>query len=125
MEVEGVSCVMALTRYRLNRMFSAATGKPQEAAAYTIVAEIGSLSLEFTRLSQLSGDPKYFDAVQRISEQFLRYQNQTRLAGMWPVIVTPENADFVSDNTFSLGAMSDSLYEYLPKVVTSISAGEL
>ncbi|MCJ1321508.1 hypothetical protein MMC15_006853 [Xylographa vitiligo] len=101
----------------------AATGKPQEAAAYTIVAEIGSLSLEFTRLSQLSGDPKYFDAVQRISEQFLRYQNQTRLAGMWPVIVTPENADFVSDNTFSLGAMSDSLYEYLPKVQYMLLGG--
>ncbi|MCJ1438300.1 phosphatidylinositol-3,5-bisphosphate 5-phosphatase [Xylographa pallens] len=103
---------MPNTRWRWK---DAADGKSQEAAAYTIVAEIGSLSLEFTRLSQLSGDPKYFDAVQRITEQFLRYQNQTRLPGMWPVIVTPENADFVSDNTFSLGAMSDSLYEYLPK----------
>ncbi|MCJ1392719.1 hypothetical protein MMC18_005590 [Xylographa bjoerkii] len=93
----------------------AADGKPQEAATFTLVAEIGSLSLEFTRLSQLSGDPKYFDAVQRITEQFVRYQNQTKLPGMWPVLVNPKNTDFVSDNTFSLGAMSDSLYEYLPK----------
>ncbi|MCJ1403205.1 hypothetical protein MMC11_006428 [Xylographa trunciseda] len=103
---------MPNTRWRWK---DAADGKPQEAPTSTLLAEIGSLSLEFTRLSQLSGDPKYFDAVQRITEQFVRCQNQTRLPGMWPVLVSPRNADFVSDNTFSLGAMSDSLYEYLPK----------
>ena len=103
-----------------NVVFSAVDGNPQEPAAFTLIAEIGSLSLEFTRLSQLSGNPKYFDAVQRITEQLGKYQNQTKLPGMWPVLVNTPNVDFVSDNTFSLGAMSDSLYEYLPKVDTPI-----
>ena len=98
-----------------NMNFSALEGKPQEAGAWTLVAEIGSLSLEFTRLSQLSGDPKYFDAVQRIAEHFLHQQNMTRLPGMWPVVVNAKEARFTDDNTFTLGAMADSLYEYFPK----------
>lgn len=95
---------------------SAAQRKPQEAEAWVLVAEIGSLSLEFTRLSQLSEDPKYFDAIQRITDQFVLQQNKTKLPGMWPVVVNAKDMDFAGENTFSLGAMSDSLYEYLPKV---------
>ncbi|KAF2187279.1 glycoside hydrolase family 47 protein [Zopfia rhizophila CBS 207.26] len=51
----------------------------QEAPSQALSAEIGSLSLEFTRLSQLTGDPKYFDAVQRISNQFEKHQNSTSI----------------------------------------------
>ena len=102
-----------------NMNSSAREGKPQEAGAWTLVAEIGSLSLEFTRLSQLSGDPKYFDAVQRITQHFLRQQNMTKLPGMWPVVVNAKEARFIDDNTFTLGAMADSLYEYFPKASNS------
>ncbi|KAF2751834.1 glycoside hydrolase family 47 protein [Sporormia fimetaria CBS 119925] len=49
-----------------------------------VLAEIGSLSVEFTRLSQLTGDPKYYDAIARITDNLEEYQNRTRLAGMWP-----------------------------------------
>ncbi|KAI9876893.1 MAG: hypothetical protein M1830_005374 [Pleopsidium flavum] len=94
---------------------SAVQGKPQEALENVLVAEIGSLSLEFTRLSQLSKDPKYFDAIQRITEQFDLQQNHTKLPGMWPVVVNAKDLSFTGDNTFTLGAMADSLYEYLPK----------
>ena len=73
--------------------------------------------MEFTRLSQLSGDPKYFDATQRVMNHFYSQQNNTKLPGMWPLVVNPKDLDFTKDNTFSLGAMSDSLYEYLPKVL--------
>ena len=95
---------------------SALKGKAQEAGEQTLVAEVGSLSLEFTRLSQLSGDPKYFDAIERITKQFIVQQNMTKLPGMWPVILNAKEARLTDDNTFTLGAMSDSLYEYLPKV---------
>lgn len=44
-----------------------------------LVSELGSLSLEFTRLSQLTGDLKYYDAVQRISNAFSDSQNSTKL----------------------------------------------
>jgi mannosyl-oligosaccharide alpha-1,2-mannosidase len=79
------------------------------------VSELGSLSLEFTHLSQVSGDPKYYDAVQRISDVFEQHQNKTKLPGMWPVVVNAAIPSFNGDNTFHFGGMSDSLYEYLPK----------
>ena len=109
-----ISTESQLSRANVNS--SAMEGRSQEAAAWALVAEIGSLSLEFTRLSQLSGDAKYFDAVQRITEHFSRQQNMTRLPGMWPVVVNAKEARFTDDNTFTLGAMADSLYEYFPKV---------
>jgi mannosyl-oligosaccharide alpha-1,2-mannosidase len=81
-----------------------------------LVAELGSLSLEFTRLSQISGDPKFFDAIQRISDRFEEAQNLTLLPGLWPVSINPSEKHFGGDNGFSLGARADSLYEYFPKV---------
>ncbi|KAF2086527.1 glycoside hydrolase family 47 protein [Saccharata proteae CBS 121410] len=87
----------------------------QEAQNQAVSAEIGSLSLEFTRLSQLSGDHKYYDAIQRISDEFFAQQNQTRLPGLWPVYVNPKKTRFTDDKTFTFGGMSDSLYEYFPK----------
>jgi len=87
----------------------------QQASAAMIVSELGSLSLEFTRLSQISGDPKYYDAVQRISDLFEEYQNKTKLPGMWPVIVDAAGPSFDINTDFHFGGMSDSLYEYLPK----------
>jgi mannosyl-oligosaccharide alpha-1,2-mannosidase len=72
--------------------------------------------LEFTRLTQLTGDAKYYDAVQRIMNAFEESQNTTRLPGMWPVTLDARRLDFTQDRSFTLGAMADSLYEYLPKV---------
>lgn len=80
-----------------------------------LVSELGSLSLEFTRLSQLTGDMKYYDAVQRISDEFEKGQNTTRLPGMWPVSIDAAKVSFNEDTFFTLGGMSDSLYEYFPK----------
>ena len=90
-------------------------GKKMEASENTLVAELGSLSLEFTTLARLSKNDKYYDAVQRITIALEHAQNSTKLPGMWPVVVNARAPSFI-DNTFTLGAMSDSLYEYLPKV---------
>ena len=72
------------------------------------------MTLEFTRLSQLTGDNKYYDAVQRITDILDRNQNRTKLPGLFPVLVSPLREEFDGD-TFTFGGMSDSLYEYLPK----------
>lgn len=90
-------------------------GSKQQAPSQILVSELGSLSLEFTHLSQVSGDPKYYDAVQRISDVFEQHQNKTKLPGMWPVVVNAAIPSFNEDNNFHFGGMSDSLYEYLPK----------
>jgi mannosyl-oligosaccharide alpha-1,2-mannosidase len=94
---------------------NAAQGKPQEAGDTVLVSEPGSLSLEFTRLSQVTDDPKYYDAVQRVMDFFEVQQDMTKLPGMWPVIINQKEEDFKSHHSFTIGGMADSLYEYLPK----------
>ncbi|KAK2045963.1 family 47 glycosyl hydrolase [Colletotrichum somersetense] len=74
-----------------------------------------SLSMEFTRLSQLTGDPKYYDATERVKEFLVKTQDKSKIPGMWPMFLNyrEEKAD---DGSFSIGAQADSLYEYLPKM---------
>lgn len=93
----------------------AAEGKVQEASDNALSAEIGSLTLEFTRLAQITGDARFFDAVQRIMDIFEAQQNSTKLPGMWPIVVNAKTLDFTAWNLFTIGGMADSLYEYLPK----------
>jgi mannosyl-oligosaccharide alpha-1,2-mannosidase len=83
-------------------------------AKNTLLAEVGSLCLEFTRLTQLTGDPKYFDAIQRVSNELEKAQMSTAIPGLWPMIVDLDSLSFNS-RQFTLGGMADSTYEYLPK----------
>jgi len=61
--------------------------QPHRASSRVVLAEIGSLSVEFTRLAQLTGEPKYYDAIARITDALEVFQNQTRLPGMWPTFI--------------------------------------
>jgi mannosyl-oligosaccharide alpha-1,2-mannosidase len=79
-------------------------------------ASAGSMSLEFTRLSQLTGDPKYYDAITRVTTLLNQSQEETRLPGIWPTFLDTRNGNFKDGNSFTLGALADSLYEYLPKM---------
>lgn len=90
-------------------------GNIQLASSQMLVSELASLTLEFTRLSQITGDGKYYDAVQRISDVLDKHQMKSKLPGMWPVVIDAQTPYFGNDNTFTLGGMSDSAYEYLPK----------
>ena len=93
----------------------AKAGKRQQAPSGMLVSELGSLTLEFTRLSQLTGDNRWYDAIQRVTDLFDAQQHKTKVPGLWPVVVNPRDKDLASDNGFTLGGMSDSLYEYFPK----------
>lgn len=104
---------------------------------------LGSLSLEFTRLSQITGNDKYFDGIQRVMNELEKWQSKTQIPGMWPAMVDSAKEIFTtvegvakyngslalgspykgSDELFTLGALADSTYEYLPKV--SIYLGSL
>lgn len=94
---------------------STALGYAQEAQKQTALAEIGSLTLEFTRLSQLTNDPKYYDAVARITNTFEECQNKTSYPGLWPTSLNAMQQNFSKGLSFTLGGMADSMYEYLPK----------
>ncbi|KAG5983562.1 hypothetical protein E4U55_007804 [Claviceps digitariae] len=81
-----------------------------------VSASPGTLSLELTRLSQVTGDPKYYDAAARVMRVFHEQQNRTKLPGLWPLRVYMEKLDVSSYNAFTLGSGADSLFEYLPKM---------
>ncbi|EXJ94169.1 hypothetical protein A1O1_02562 [Capronia coronata CBS 617.96] len=85
------------------------------AAGDSLIAELGSLSLEFTRLTQLTGDPKFYDAVQRITDCLEGQQSQTKMPGLFPHTVNARECYFGDGVTFSIGGTADSVYEYLPK----------
>ena len=99
-------------------------GKPQVADENVLLAEIGSMTMEFTRLSQLTGDPKWFDAVMRITSLLEEQQDKTKLPGMWPIVVNARNADFTQHNFFTLASMADSTYEYLGKMYALMGGQE-
>lgn len=82
-----------------------------------------SLSLEFTRLSQLTGNPKFYDAVARVTEFLRSVGNSIMLSGMWPLTLDFRNEQ-AHEKRFFLGALADSLYEYLPKMHLLLGGGE-
>lgn len=60
---------------------------PKRASASAGVAELGSMSMEFTRLAQLTGKQKYYDAIARITNAFEDLQNRengTAIPGIFP-----------------------------------------
>lgn len=60
---------------------------PKRASASSGVAELGSMSLEFTRLAQLTGKHKYYDAIARVTNAFEDLQNRehdTVIPGVFP-----------------------------------------
>lgn len=90
-----------------------------------VLAVLGSLSLEFTRLAQITGNDKYFDGIQRVMNELEKWQDHTVIPGMWPATVdsTRYNESIAlaspytgAEEQFTLGALADSTYEYLPKV---------
>lgn len=80
-----------------------------------VSASPGTITLEFTRLSQITGDNKYYAAVSHVMDMFYEQQNKTKLPGMWPMMVSMANQDAISGYQFTIGGNADSLYEYLPK----------
>ncbi|KAK4100391.1 glycoside hydrolase family 47 protein [Parathielavia hyrcaniae] len=60
---------------------------PKQASVNTGVAELGSMSMEFTRLAQLTGKQRYYDAIARITNAFEELQNRvngTAIPGVFP-----------------------------------------
>ncbi|KAI0003121.1 glycoside hydrolase family 47 protein [Xylariaceae sp. FL0662B] len=95
--------------------FDDAKDGDQVAGNHDPSAAVASSSLEFTRLAQLTGDNKYYDAINRVTLVLDEWQNKTRLPGMWPTFFDVAQLQLDGEYSFTLGALADSLYEYLPK----------
>ncbi|KAJ2450905.1 hypothetical protein EV183_003964 [Coemansia sp. RSA 2336] len=83
------------------------------------LAEVGSYQLEFFRLSQLTHDPTYHNAAQRVYDVILD-RNEPRkgtaysVPGLYPVFLDINTGKFINGKP-NLGGGSDSFYEYLIK----------
>ncbi|KAL6817778.1 glycoside hydrolase family 47 protein [Trichoderma sp. SZMC 28015] len=74
------------------------------------IAELGTLSMEFTRLAQLTSNYKYYDAVDRITDALVELQKQgTSIPGLFP-----ENLD-ASGCNHTATAIRSSLSEAAQK----------
>jgi len=98
---------LPMPRWNIARQGGTATGEP------TVLAEAGSLQLEFRYLTAATGDLRYgraadacFDAIQA-----------TNVVGLMPVQLTPpdQSPPRVVASRYAMGALADSYYEYLLK----------
>lgn len=77
---------MPLLRY--DYRYQARAKRTMRSPASGCMAEVGSLSVEFTRLAQLSdGDDrnKFFDAVQRVTNELENSMSFMDIPGLWPL----------------------------------------
>ncbi|KAK7984182.1 MFS general substrate transporter [Apiospora arundinis] len=72
----------------------------------------------------LTGQDKYYDAIDRVARALEQTQNSTKLPGMWPTFLNMRNLDFSGQRSFTLGGLADSLYEYLPKMFAMVGGLE-
>lgn len=73
---------MPVLYYRWRPTFAS---QPHRASTRANLAELGSLSMEFTRLAQLTKEPKYYDAIARITNALSDWQDAgTKLEGVFP-----------------------------------------
>ena len=74
-------------------------------------AEIGTLLLEFGKLSKITGDAKYFNAARKAIMELYKRRSKIDLVGLQINVLTGEWAV----TTSAIGAYIDSYYEYLYK----------
>ncbi|KAK1919906.1 hypothetical protein P3342_002200 [Pyrenophora teres f. teres] len=95
-------------------------GDPQETAQKSTIADLTSCNLAFTRLSQLTGNMRFYEATTHITRMLATQQNDTKIPGLWPTTINPTTADFTSANAFTpdtlshahLAQMSQLLHQY-------------
>jgi len=77
-----------------------------------ILAEVGTVQLEFAALSRYTGDKSYDEKVMKI---FHHLDKLPKPNGLMPLYIDVNSGSFTSAHV-SLGAMGDSAFEYLLKV---------
>ncbi|CAO1385966.1 unnamed protein product [Diamesa hyperborea] len=130
--VGGLLAAYALTKddlfkdkaqYVANKLlpaFNTSTGIPRTyvnfetgigSGKYAILSEFGTLSLEFIYLSEITGNPIYKEAIQKIQKVLRRLKKRQ---GLYPNYLNPKSGRWGRKIT-SVGAFGDSFYEYLLK----------
>ncbi|KAJ3384625.1 hypothetical protein HDU84_002844 [Entophlyctis sp. JEL0112] len=79
-------------------------------------SEATTVQLELKYLSHLTGDPKYWNAAQKVSKALFEAPSDktSRFDGLVPVFLDHRSGEFAG-NEIRLGSRADSYYEYLAK----------
>ncbi|NWX91960.1 MA1C1 mannosidase, partial [Nothoprocta pentlandii] len=80
-------------------------------AGSSILAEFGTLHLEFLHLSELSGNPVF---AEKASTSQLLLNKVEKPQGLYPNFLSPVTGNWVQHHV-SIGGLGDSFYEYLIK----------
>ncbi|KAJ2721393.1 hypothetical protein GGI07_004004 [Coemansia sp. Benny D115] len=74
------------------------------------IAEAGTVQLEFKKLSQRTGDPKYHKLAEGATEAL---ENAERpLKGLYPAFINTADGKYNLMTSITMGAYADSFYEY-------------
>lgn len=76
--------------------------QPHRSSSHIVMAELGSLAIEFTRLSQITKEQRYYDAVARVTDVLQEWQGKTSYPGLWPIKLDSsgcQKPNFDSDHT--------------------------
>ncbi|XP_062407127.1 mannosyl-oligosaccharide 1,2-alpha-mannosidase IA-like isoform X2 [Sardina pilchardus] len=84
---------------------------PWASGGSSILAEYGTLHLEFMHLSKLSGNPIFAEKVMNIRKVLKRLEKPS---GLYPNYLNP-NSGHWGQHHVSVGGLGDSFYEYLLK----------
>ncbi len=88
------------------------SGVPEDIQAETCTAGAGSVVLEFTLLSRLTGDNRFENVAKRA---FYTLWNNRSPLDLLPMSVSPESGEWLASMT-GIGASIDSYYEYALKM---------
>ncbi|KAG1442910.1 hypothetical protein G6F56_010870 [Rhizopus delemar] len=77
------------------------------------LAEFGTYTMEFTRLSQVTGNPMYEQLVMDLTK--VAIQKPTKIRGLYPTTWTVNPFEPVNSSLINIGGGGDSFYEYLIK----------
>ncbi|TIB40499.1 hypothetical protein E3P86_00661 [Wallemia ichthyophaga] len=96
--------------------------QPSREEDYTILAESGSMILEFAKLSMITGNHKYLNVANKAQD--VLFSLRSTISGLLPthVRLDEEITQTPRSGVFTLGGLSDSYYEYLIKMYRLINA---
>ncbi|XP_030381622.1 mannosyl-oligosaccharide alpha-1,2-mannosidase IA isoform X2 [Scaptodrosophila lebanonensis] len=101
----GIPYALVNTRTGIAKNYGWASG------GSSILSEFGTLHLEFSYLSDITGNPLYRERVQTIRQVL---QEIEKPKGLYPNFLNPKTGKW-GQLHMSLGALGDSFYEYLLK----------
>jgi len=82
---------------------------------YSILAEVGSIQLEFAYLSYITKDNRFYNTARKV---FSLYESlESPFGGMFPVYIDADNGGWGRRGIHvTMGGLADSFYEYLLKL---------